>query len=90
MDLSLAILPQVHGLPERVGLLVLSILLNGVAAAAYIGAGLGPGPCDGLMTGLCARTGWSTSELSARLLELELEDQVARLPGGLYQRRGHA
>lgn len=58
MDLSLAILPQVHGLPERVGLLVLSILLNGVAAAAYIGAGLGPGPRDGLMTGLCARTGW--------------------------------
>ncbi len=39
---------------------------------------------------LCARTGWSASELSARLLELELEDQVARLPGGLYQRRGHA
>jgi DNA processing protein len=39
---------------------------------------------------LCARTGWSAQELSARLLELELEDQVARLPGGLYQRRGHA
>jgi DNA processing protein len=36
---------------------------------------------------LGARTGWSTQELSARLLELELEDQVARLPGGLYQRR---
>ena len=39
---------------------------------------------------LCARTGWSASELSARLLELELEDEVARLPGGLYQRRSHA
>jgi DNA processing protein len=39
---------------------------------------------------LCARTGWSTQELSARLLELELEDRVARLPGGLYQRRSHA
>ena len=39
---------------------------------------------------LCARTGWSASELSARLLELELDDQVARLPGGLYQRRSHA
>jgi DNA processing protein len=38
---------------------------------------------------LGARTGWSTQELSARLLELELEGQVARLPGGLYQRRGH-
>jgi DNA processing protein len=39
---------------------------------------------------LCARTGWSVQELSARLLELELEDRVARLPGGLYQRRSHA
>ncbi len=39
---------------------------------------------------LCARTGWSTQELSARLLELELDDRVARLPGGLYQRRSHA
>jgi len=38
---------------------------------------------------LCARTGWSAQELSARLLELELEDRVARLPGGLFQRRSH-
>ncbi|MGL6110963.1 MAG: DNA-processing protein DprA [Rubrivivax sp.] len=39
---------------------------------------------------LCARSGWSVQELSARLLELELEGRVARLPGGLYQRRGLA
>ncbi|MBA4176090.1 MAG: DNA-protecting protein DprA [Leptothrix sp. (in: Bacteria)] len=36
---------------------------------------------------LLARTGWPTSELSARLLELELDGLVARLPGGLFQRR---
>jgi DNA processing protein len=35
---------------------------------------------------LIARTGWPTAELSARLLELELTGQVARLPGGLFQR----
>ena len=36
---------------------------------------------------LMARTGWpARAELSARLLELELDGQVARLPGGLYQR----
>jgi DNA processing protein len=35
---------------------------------------------------LVARTGWPAHELSARLLELELEGQVQRLPGGLYQR----
>ena len=36
---------------------------------------------------LMARTGWPASELSARLLDLELQGSVARLPGGLYQRR---
>lgn len=35
-----------------------------------------------------ARTGLPASELAARLLELELDGRVARLPGGLYQRRG--
>jgi DNA processing protein len=39
---------------------------------------------------LLARTGWPAAELSARLLELELEARVERLPGGLYQRRGLA
>jgi len=34
-------------------------VLNGIATAAYVGARLGPGLRDGLMTGLCARTGWS-------------------------------
>jgi DNA processing protein len=34
-----------------------------------------------------ARTGEATSTLLARLLDLELAGQVARLPGGLYQRR---
>ena len=31
------------------------VILNGIATGAYIGAGLGPGPRDGLMTGLAAR-----------------------------------
>lgn len=35
---------------------------------------------------LQARSGWPTDRLSARLLELEFEGRVARLPGGLYQR----
>ena len=36
---------------------------------------------------LGARTGWGASELAVRLLDLELEGRVARLPGGLYQQR---
>lgn len=39
---------------------------------------------------LQARTGMATAQLSGRLLELELEGRVARLPGGLYQRRAQA
>lgn len=39
---------------------------------------------------LGARTGWAASELNVKLLELELDGQVTRLPGGLYQRLGKA
>jgi DNA processing protein len=35
---------------------------------------------------LQARTGLDTASLQARLMGLELEGQVARLPGGLFQR----
>ena len=35
---------------------------------------------------LVARTGASTAELQAQLLELELDGHVSRLPGGLFQR----
>ena len=59
LDAFLAVLPSAHALPARVVLLLVGILLNGVATAAYIGARLGPGPRDGLMTGLVRRTGGS-------------------------------
>jgi DNA processing protein len=39
---------------------------------------------------LGARTGMGAAEMNAQLLELELEGRVARLPGGLFQRRGAA
>ena len=44
-----------HAMAARVACLVCGVLLNGVATGAYIGAGVGPGPRDGLMTGLAAR-----------------------------------
>jgi uncharacterized membrane protein YczE len=44
-----------HLLSVRIACLLCGVLLNGVATGAYIGAGLGPGPRDGLMTGLAAR-----------------------------------
>lgn len=55
LDAVLAVLPPPSALPTRIGLLLLGILLNGVATGLYLGARLGPGPRDGLMTGLAAR-----------------------------------
>jgi uncharacterized membrane protein YczE len=59
VDATLPWLPILSDPFARGGALVGSVLLNGLAGALYIGAGLGPGPRDGLMTGLAARTGWS-------------------------------
>src|SRR5690606_26291666 len=59
IDASLAVLPVFQGLGLRAATLVSGVVLNAIASAAYIGAGLGPGPRDGLMTGLHERLGWS-------------------------------
>jgi DNA processing protein len=48
-------------------------------------AALGHDPAT--LDALVARCGWPPEQLAARLLELELDGHVARLPGGLYQRR---
>ena len=58
-DISLWLIPPIGSLPLTIAMLVFGVLLNGVATGAYIGAGLGPGPRDGLMTGLVKRTGGS-------------------------------
>jgi uncharacterized membrane protein YczE len=54
-DASLAVLPVAPNVPVGVIAMLLSVPLNALAGALYIGAGLGPGPRDGLMTGLVAR-----------------------------------
>jgi len=50
-------LPESLPWPAVLALTVAGIVLNGLATALYIGARMGPGPRDGLMTGLVARTG---------------------------------
>lgn len=57
-DFALSLLPPITGLPLRIALLVAAILLNGAATGAYLGAGLGPGPRDGLTVGGVRLTGW--------------------------------
>lgn len=57
-DVALWALPPIEGLALRIAFLTAAIVLNGAATAAYIGAGLGPGPRDGLTTGLVRISGW--------------------------------
>jgi uncharacterized membrane protein YczE len=71
VDAALAVVPAPSSLVWRVGLLVAGVLLNAVATAAYIGVHLGPGPRDGLMTGLVRRTGGSV-----RLVRTSIEVAV--------------
>ncbi|MET8681639.1 hypothetical protein ABZW18_29670 [Streptomyces sp. NPDC004647] len=59
MDATLALAPDAHGPALRIPLLVFAIVLNGAATGLYISARFGPGPRDGLMTGLHRRTGRS-------------------------------
>lgn len=55
INATLALVPAPHARPSQVALLLVAVALNGVATGAYIGAGLGPGPRDGLSTGIAAR-----------------------------------
>ena len=59
VDIVRAVLPEQHAIGWQLALLVGGVVLNGVATAAYVGTRLGPGPRDGLMTGLSTRTGRS-------------------------------
>jgi uncharacterized membrane protein YczE len=54
-DATLGLIPATDNLALRIVMLVVAVLGNAVAGGLYLGAGLGPGPRDGLMTGLVAR-----------------------------------
>jgi uncharacterized membrane protein YczE len=69
VEAALAVLPTPDALWVRIAVLAGSVLLNGIATGAYIGARLGPGPRDGLMTGLARRY----PRLSIRLVRTMLE-----------------
>ena len=70
-DATLAVLGAAAGMPGRVALMLGGVVLNALATAMYIGSQFGPGPRDGLMTGLVRRTGWSV-----RLVRTVLEVSV--------------
>lgn len=70
-DATLALLHAPQTLLPRWGLLVGGVVLNALAGASYIGSQFGPGPRDGLMTGIHARTG-----RSIRLVRTSIELSV--------------
>ncbi|MEV5957640.1 hypothetical protein AB0M11_28380 [Streptomyces sp. NPDC051987] len=71
MNAVLAVLPEAHAFAVRIPLMAAGIVLNGAATGLYIAASFGPGPRDGLMTGLHRRTG-----RSIRLLRTAIEVAV--------------
>jgi uncharacterized membrane protein YczE len=59
MNLSLQWLPHPHAMGWRIFDTVVGVVIGAIATGMYIGAHFGPGPRDGLMTGLSRRTGRS-------------------------------
>jgi uncharacterized membrane protein YczE len=71
MNFALGWLPHVDAIGWRIADMIAGVVLCGLATGMYIGANLGPGPRDGLMTGLARRTG-----RSIRLTRTTLEVSV--------------
>lgn len=71
VDAGLWLLPTPTSFPVRIAMMVSAVVLNAFSTVLYVGAGLGPGPRDGLMTGLVVRTGWSV-----RLIRTSIEATV--------------
>jgi uncharacterized membrane protein YczE len=67
IDLTLLVLPTPDGLLLRAAMMAAGPLLFGIGSGFYIGAGLGPGPRDGLMTGLARLRGWPVGAVRAGL-----------------------
>ncbi|MEU9508136.1 hypothetical protein AB0D32_17880 [Micromonospora sp. NPDC048170] len=70
VDATLALLPAGGPLGVRAGMLVIGIVANGAATGLYIGARLGPGPRDGLMTGYVARRPGRSVRLVRTVIEV--------------------
>jgi uncharacterized membrane protein YczE len=60
-DLVLMVIPPAVGMMIGFAYHIAGIALIGLSSGMYLGAGLGAGPRDSLMTALSARYGWSIS-----------------------------
>ncbi|MDH2392793.1 hypothetical protein QCN29_29235 [Streptomyces sp. HNM0663] len=82
MDATLAVVPDARTLPVQILVMTTGIVLNGAATGLYIAARFGPGPRDGLMTGLHRRTGRSI-RLMRTLIEVAVVATGFLLGGSL-------
>lgn len=73
-DFFLGIVTRPEAPEAQVLLMIAGVVLNGLATALYIGSQFGPGPRDGLMTGLHRRTG-----VSLRVVRTSMEVTVVVL-----------
>jgi uncharacterized membrane protein YczE len=89
MDRVMTVLPTPEPVLARVGLLAEGIVLFAIGTALLLRAGLGPGVRDGLMTGACARWGWSVRvvrtglEVSVLLIGLAIAGPVTAVTSGI-------
>lgn len=58
-NVGIAVIPVVSGVAVQLGLMLAGVVTIAVGSGLYLAADLGPGPRDGLMTGLHLRFGWS-------------------------------
>ena len=81
LDVTLKFLPAVHAMAGRILLCLGGILVVALGSGLYLRCGLGPGPRDGLMTGVARVSGWPLG--AARSLIEILVLSVGWLLGGV-------
>jgi uncharacterized membrane protein YczE len=82
IDATLAVMLATHGWALRGAEVLVGILLVALGSGIYLGTALGPGPRDGLMTGLHRRTGRPLGLVRA-IIELSVAAGGAALGGTL-------
>ena len=85
IDVMLLVLPRPEAAGVQVAFVLLGIGLIGLGSGLYLTADLGPGPRDGLMTGLHRRYGWPLSRVR---MGIELTVLVAGCCPGRHRRGG--
>ena len=58
-NVAMGLIPPAEGLPAQLAMMLAGVVTIAIGSGLYLASDLGPGPRDGLMTGLHLRFGWS-------------------------------